>query len=217
MRGRRVSQCCPDVPQSFRTRQPGQAALISTRRRTEPPRPRPQPRTDHPGRHAGEVAVLTADCRPYRRCGVRSPGPVPSLSVTLSIGITSEPTFDPAPVGWWLEAHGVGILQQQMHEHRHPLGREAIECHREQASRVWCCWCPPAMPRSATSGQAVPPRGDGRTCGRPCAQDAGDERRRASAACDDTTGAGSPECRGPCLARHWGAVTRNRPSRPGPR
>jgi len=33
----------------------------------------------------------------HRRVGARSPGPCPSLSVTLVIGITSRPTFDPAP------------------------------------------------------------------------------------------------------------------------
>ena len=37
--------------------------------------------------------------RAYRRVGARSPGPCPSLSVTLAIGITSRPTFDPVPVG----------------------------------------------------------------------------------------------------------------------
>ena len=31
-----------------------------------------------------------------RRVGARSPGPCPSLSVTLAIGITSRPIFDPA-------------------------------------------------------------------------------------------------------------------------
>ena len=34
---------------------------------------------------------------PERRVSARSPGPCPSLSVTLVIGITSRPTFDPAP------------------------------------------------------------------------------------------------------------------------
>ena len=33
------------------------------------------------------------------RLGVRSPGPCPALGVTLSISITSRPTFDPASVG----------------------------------------------------------------------------------------------------------------------
>jgi hypothetical protein len=44
------------------------------------------------------VAYKGAAGRTYRRVGARSPGPCPSLSVTLVIGITSRPTFDPAPL-----------------------------------------------------------------------------------------------------------------------
>src|SRR5579862_8925731 len=36
-------------------------------------------------------------CVRAERVGARSPGPCPSLSVTLSTGITPSPTFDPAP------------------------------------------------------------------------------------------------------------------------
>jgi hypothetical protein len=37
---------------------------------------------------------------------VRSRGPYPSLGVTLSIGITSRPTFDQYLLDWLLEVHG---------------------------------------------------------------------------------------------------------------
>jgi len=78
--GRHASRYDPDEPPSFRTLHPGQAALISTRWRTEPPGPRPS-RADHPVRHTGEAVAPAAACRPYR-LGERSPRPSSSLSVT---------------------------------------------------------------------------------------------------------------------------------------
>jgi hypothetical protein len=58
---------------------------------------------------ATEDTVLRASNEPgqrncsstYRRVGARSPGPCPSLSVTLVIGITSRPIFDPACRTCW--------------------------------------------------------------------------------------------------------------------
>jgi hypothetical protein len=60
-------------------------------------------------------------CRPERRTGARSPGSRPSLSVTLAIGITSKPTFDPAPVR---HAAADTICGRSGHS---PLGRRCIK------------------------------------------------------------------------------------------
>jgi len=53
--------------------------------------------TEHPFSRALDDYLGRPPRRPERRVGARSPGPCPSLSVTLVIGITSRPTFDPAP------------------------------------------------------------------------------------------------------------------------
>ena len=52
------------------------------------------------GRSGAARTVMPTDRQltPDRRVGARSPGSFPSLSVTLVIGITSRPNFDPAVV-----------------------------------------------------------------------------------------------------------------------
>src|ERR1700691_1512103 len=60
--------------------------------------------SEHYSRTNGRIwtPAITGAERTARRqidVGARSPGPCPSLSVTLAIGITSRSTFDPAPVG----------------------------------------------------------------------------------------------------------------------
>jgi hypothetical protein len=82
--------------------------------------------TDDQGRTAQNVPICVActasprrrQSRPERRVRAGSPGQCPSLSVTSSIGITSRPTSDSAPLGQVCRrpiGHWSRFLSRQQH------------------------------------------------------------------------------------------------------
>ena len=72
-----------------------------------------------------QIRLLSS--RVIRRVSARPLGPLPSLSVTLSIGIILRATFDPAPIGlvcWRPPAHGLVV---RFMSRQHPAA--AWACH----------------------------------------------------------------------------------------